>query len=210
MVCSRVLCRYHHGVHHCITLVSWCADMYVLCRYRSWYAVTYFAGIMMWSEVLCRFRGVQKCIMQISWCAALCSKGLVCSVYGIIQFSQCVVVYSAGILVSITYCAGIMVCSTDILLAGSLVAPDVACLGGDILLYTVAAPLDYATGHGVAVSRESNRALENILYQPSIDELRYPKSLNMSIIKRWSSSLVHFYFSNHCTEQMFRDSSRFW
>jgi hypothetical protein len=102
-----------------------------------------------------------------------------------------------------------MVCSTDILLAGSLVAPDVACLSGDILLYTVAAPLDYATGHGVAVSRESNRTLENILYQPSIDELRYQKSLNMCFIKRSSSSLVHF-ISQIIAEQMFRDSSRFW
>ncbi len=64
-----------------------------------------------------------------------------------------------------------MVCSTDILLAGSLPEPP-SCSTGDILLYTVGAPLEYATGHGVAVTPHQDPTLENILYQPTIQELR--------------------------------------
>jgi hypothetical protein len=82
-----------------------------------------------------------------------------------------------------------MVCSTDILLAGSLPQPP-SCAAGDILLYAVGAPLEYATGHGVAVTRHQDptleyatghgvavtrhqdTTLENILYQPTIQELR--------------------------------------
>ena len=67
-----------------------------------------------------------------------------------------------------------MVCSTDILLSGSLSVLPPPAAAADILLYTVAAPLDYATAHGVAVTRAEE--VENILYQPTIQELRYQKA----------------------------------
>ena len=71
-------------------------------------------------------------------------------------------------------CAGVMVCSTDILLAGSLSSspPPAVPAAADILLYTVSAPLAYATAHGVAVTSGPDSVVENILYQPSIQELR--------------------------------------
>jgi hypothetical protein len=65
-----------------------------------------------------------------------------------------------------------MVCSTDILLAGSLEGLSVPSPGGDILLYTVPATLAYATAHGVAVINKQDSSVENILYQPTMEEIR--------------------------------------
>lgn len=70
-----------------------------------------------------------------------------------------------------SFSAGVMVCSTDILLTGRPSCPPSP--PGDILLYTVAAQLDYATGHGVAlISGLDSTTVENILYQPTSQELR--------------------------------------